>query len=352
MIENNPSPQFLKTAMKLENINLTTRIKKSRALAKKYFQAKLIKPAKKGRGVISYEGFTNERQTVFIGLNKKLDTTMVSFSGQEGMQEFEQFRKDALNLAENKEASSGFTISSIKALVSMDPPQGVKTSGDLAKMLEQTVQAQQKSIPKASVDKNKLFIGGQTGNTCVQIHGLIERDSSVKKLLVSVCLKDRSGKNFFEYVLGAINSDFNAILAFFIIQQLGRLTLTDLTDHVIKFLVQSFEVSRVSGESQIKARSTTSKGKAVIRSLKALLNKLVCSDTTEETKILLKNWVSQVYNEHLQEISEGQKLVEEILEILNRAPNITTQKPKTAQMTLDRDQFFRSPSPDSEELPK
>lgn len=344
-------PPALKDGMQCETLNLTARTSKSRSLAKTYFETKLQKPSNKGKGVLTYNGFSNESGTVFLGSNTKLKTTILSFSNQEGIQEFEQFRKDCLNLQENAEAVSGFTVSSIKAFALMSPPLGGRTSTELEKTFLQCVQTQQKSVLKTSIENNMLMVGGKTGSIFVQVRGIISTDFSVKKLLVSLSLKDKAGANFMEYLLGSIGADVNSIIAFFMVKQLRRITLTNLTTYIIESLVKSFNVNMVTMLSQKKERATTSKGKAVLRSLSTVLNKLISADSTAETKVLLAQWVATMYNQYLEEIPDGEEFIKELLKILTAKRDFTKTKTATSPVTLDRETFFRAPSPMTEEEP-
>ena len=317
----------VKDGMTVVQLNLSFSDAKCYEQVEKYFKEKLIKDGNLGQGVLSYIGRRNDDGTIFLGSNNKLGTNVLSFFDKKGMTEFELFRKDFLNLKDNVELSQKFTVSNLKASYVMIPPPEVRSPSQLSAMFEDTVQIQQKSVPKVSIDTGDLFVGGKTGSVFVQTSGVVNATLSVTRMVVSIKIKDKGGYSCMQYILNSIETDIYTIVAFLMWKQFTRIKLSKLLEYIIRNVVKNFDVGKVSNFSQEKERATTSSGKYVIRSLAGIKNKLLKELSSIETQVLFTSWFDAVYNELYFKIPEADRFFNDLTRIL-REPPTGKKKPK------------------------
>lgn len=331
----------LKDGITIIQINISFNDSACSERIKEYFDKKLTEPGNLGKGVLSYDGFWNEERTVFLGLNHKLNTFVLTFAEKLGMIEFETFRKDFLNLTVNQAIASKLSISNLKAVYILNPPSMVETANQLSPALEEIVQIQQKTVPKVLIDSGNLYIGGKTGHTSLQITSITGADLKVNKMVTSLKLKDRSGASCMALVLSSIETDCYTIVAFLMIKQMSRLNSTKLLTSLCESLRKNYEVGKVSNYAQVKERSSTSSGKYVNRVFSALTKKLTTEETSVETQSLFINWMSKLYNEEASNIKEGTTFFADLKNTCVGTPTGKKTKRNARKSSMTREQFFQ-----------
>ena len=297
---NNPNKILvdqLKNGMTTMNLNFSFEDSNTYKSIGQYFDQKLTQTGTYGKGVLSYKGKWNANFTTFLGSNEKLGVYILVFCNKEGIVELEIFRKNFLNLQTNQELAKTLSVSNVKNVYITRPEATMDSPSKLESSIQETVNLQQKSVPKVSIEDNNLFIGGKTGNTCLQIGGNVTADFKLKSLVIIFKMKDQGSKNFYHYLLNNINTDYYTIVAFFMLNQLGRVQLSTLLKGIQSNLVKNYDVGKVATYSQTEERATTSFGKYVLRSLSGIKNKLNDEKVSEETQKLLINWIEKLKNE-------------------------------------------------------
>lgn len=81
------------------------------------------------------------------------------------------------------------------------------------------------------------------------------------------------------------------------VTSLGRTTMTDLLFHLREQLLRDYNVGRIVPSETRTARSVSSQGQYVLRSLKGVLNKLKTPATAAESQQLFLDWMQQLHSE-------------------------------------------------------
>lgn len=239
---------------------------------------------------MAYSSMTNEDSSVAVGTNLKLGTHIVVFKGETGLALLDKLRTDFLDLADNKALLEGISVCSLEATYVSLCPDTVKTFSDLIKAFETTIQVQTKTLPKVSIDKSILFIGGKTSTANISIKGNVDNDLSLKLIITDLKLKDKSCVKFYESLQGSIGVSTDVLIANSILNQLSRISATSLVEFIRVSLIKNFDVNKVIVLNQVTARTTTSSGKYIQRALSGIRNKMSDAKTANESQALFIDW--------------------------------------------------------------
>lgn len=284
----------LSLGVAVEKITFSIKNQETYVKIKTFYSANLKLAGQLGKGLMSFDGFFNEDKSTFLGSNSKLGTKILAFSKAEGLDMIKTFRTDFLNLSENEGCKEHLSISNVTAIYVTNTHEGIAVSSDLTNVFEQTVQMQQKSVPKVIIEKGILNVGGKTAASNIQIEGSIAADLKVKFLTIRIKLKDQSGSNFFKVLSESIQVDVETVIAFFIVNQLSRVTSSNLVSNIKTALIKDFPIGQVVNFVDTKEKATTKGGKYVIRVLSGLSKKLEDSNTSKETQNLVLAWVDKL----------------------------------------------------------
>lgn len=292
----------LKIGMRVERITFSIKSLEAYKAIQTFFQSVLETPGTFGRGLMAFAGSYSSDNTIFLGINTKLESRVLSFINDENQVSLQSFRDDFLNLTENEGIKKQLSISSVNAIYVTEAPETVNISSDLIELFETSIKMQQKSVPKFVIDKGALYIGGKTGATSLKIQGSVASDLNVKFIVLNLKLKDNAADNFYRYLSESILVDCSTVIAFVILNQLGRTTLSPLLTEIQTKLIKDFPVGKVVNFAETKQKSTTKSGKYVIRSLNGITNKLKDAKTCSETQLLFENWFVELETKHRNEI--------------------------------------------------
>jgi hypothetical protein len=284
--------QSLVNGLTVQTLNITFEDENLYLTLLDYFNL-LETQTKFGQGILSYEGIATPNNSIFLGVNRRLDNYILHFSGTDGITSFEDFRKNFLNLQRNRDLCKNMSFSSIEANYIMDPRAQVYQT-DFFDILERTVTMQQKSLPKVSKENNVLYIGGKTGATALQVKGLISLDLMLQKLSITLKLKQAAADKCFFLTKESIDASFETIIAYLILKQLARVNLSTLLEEINIDLTKNYVVGRVASYAQREERATTKSGKYVLRSLSGIKNKLEQREFSLETQVLFISWLYQL----------------------------------------------------------
>jgi len=285
----------------------------------KYFKTSLKQPGKFGKGIMCYQGEYSDDGNVFLGRNKKLELNILVFLDHSGMQELERFRSDFIDVKTNQKLIEDLTVSGIEAFHFSLKPNDVNTGMDLQREFETSVTIQNKSVPKVSITRNSLYIGGSTGKICLEIIGNVGVDQKVRGIICRINLKD--GKTFTQYMYKSPGVNVETLTAFQILSQLSRVNQSVLFSSIQSNLIKEFEVGKVITISQEKTKATTKSGKYVLRSLAGIKNKISSNKTAVEAQTLM-----QIFFENEKDDSKIEKFKEVLANVLNSL-NKTQGKP-------------------------
>ena len=309
----------------------------------KFFNTDLTTSGTFGNGLMTYSGNYNDDRSLFLGTNSKLGMSIVVFINSPGMALFERFRNDFLNLSNNKPLVEKMSVSSLEATFVTYKPSDIRVADDFQNKVEEIVVKQQKTIPKLDLNKGVLYIGGRTGNTSLSLQSVVLGDLSVKYVATRLKLKDKSAQQFFSILNQSLESTTNAVVAYFMLEQLKRTVLTELTTDLRNRLIKEYDLAKVITTAQTKSRATTSSGKFILRALSGVLNKLRGEETRGESGSLLVEWFLKLSNNNdtvrkdSLKVKDLKILLKQILDILLPLyPGVRPPIPPGATPTLSR----------------
>lgn len=307
-----------------------------------FFKTELTITDTYGNGLMAYTGKATPDKSVFVGTNTKLGLSVAVFNGSQGMALFEKFRNDYLNVAKNADKVAKITASSLDATFVSYKPSDVRVADDLQNRLEDIISKQVKSIPKLDLHKGALYIGGRTGNTSLSISGSVQGDLSVKYVVTQLKLKDKSAQQFFDTLKTSLDSTTNAVIAYSMLEQLKRTSLTELTTDIRNRLVKEYDLAKVATVAQSKKRSTTSSGKFVLRALSGVTNKLRRSETRDEAGSLLVEWFKGLSTNNTKYSSKPALLIKDVEALLKAVKDSLPGGSSGSVRSLD---LARDPTP-------
>jgi hypothetical protein len=260
-----------------------------------------------------------EERTVFLGVNKKLQTYLLAFSSDKSVELVELFRKNFLNLSENKELVELLSLASLDAYCIHPSPSSITNDEQLRLAFEETVQLQQKSVPKFTKTANVLCIGGKTSAINVKLQPAPAADLSVKKIVSVLKLKGSKGDQFMALLRSSIDVNLKTLVAYTFINQLSRGNLSSILEHIRKDFIKDYDVGKVISYAQSKTRSSTTHGKYVQRALSGIRNKLLMQDVSSEIQSITVGWLTKLYQEDRSKIREGSSFFKSLLEVIKGA---------------------------------
>ena len=86
----------LSLGMTIEKVTFSLKTDRAYAACQKYFAEVLINKGTSGKGLMSYNGFYSINKEIFIGMNLKIETRILSFNGEAGNKALDSFRSDFL----------------------------------------------------------------------------------------------------------------------------------------------------------------------------------------------------------------------------------------------------------------
>jgi hypothetical protein len=147
---------------------------------------------------------------------------------------------------------------------------------------------------------------------------IVEADLSVKKMVTVLSTKDQMSDQIWSAIVSSITVTFKAILAWLILHQYSRVTLTEFLKDLRTRYMKDFDVGKVVSYTQKKQKATTSHGKYVQRALAGVKNKLTKTETSEEAKELFLNWMEELHEKHSTKIPEFNVFVTSIRQVGNQ----------------------------------
>lgn len=329
--------------IEIKQFNISLSNRQAIEAVKGYFRPFQGTFGKYGRGILTYDGFYYENMSVFFGHNKKTKCSIIVFLGDEGTKQLEKFRDNFLNFAPNQHLAEFFTLSNLQAAIQMPAPNFIKIGSDAVKGFEATVKAQQKSIPKVSMKNNEiLFVGGSTGKMTLEIKGISDAAGRVKNLEVVFRAKDQGNNQAMLTFLNSIDSTANTIVAFLMLKQLGRVTLSPVLEHIREKLIKSYAVGNVIEYAQLTPRATTAHGKFILRPLSGIRNKMLKESSAEEAADLFAEWFKVLVQEDLRSIPNYQQFLAQLTEALKNLDSSILDANSGKDAVPDFDDVFSS----------
>lgn len=289
--------------MTVEKVTFSVKTDRAFEACKNYLADILKTKGLSGKGLMTFEGLYSDDKDVFLGVNKKLESKILTFNGETGQKRLDSFRSDFLDLTANDYLRDELSISSLNAIYVLNKPDSVAVATDLQETFEKTIQIQQKSIPKMLIDKGALYIGGKTGASSLKIDGSVTADLQVQYLVLNLKLKDAAASNFFSLLRDSIQVDCPTVVAFTISNQVSKTTQSQLLKFIQTSVVKDFSVGKVVNFGNMKQKSTTKSGKYVLRALSGLLNKLKDTKTGAETQVIITEWLEQFMVKHQDDVT-------------------------------------------------
>lgn len=285
----------LQKGLSLEILSISLKSVKNYKAVRDFFGSQLNQEGTYGKGLLESKGFWNRERTLFVGENRKLESYVLCFFTEQSLEILEEFRRNFLNLNENKEMCDLFVISRLQTYFLHDVPPEFRQEHDYRAALRDTIGLQNKSLPKIIRENDSLYIGGKTGSTILEIIAKPQTDFTVNRLVTKLTVKDRAGENAMKILSKSIEASFKTIVAFLAIQQISRTNLSDLLKYLRKDYSRDYAVGKVVNYAQEKSRATSSHGKYVLRALSGITNKFSKEDTYEEAQEIFLDWLYDLY---------------------------------------------------------
>ena len=260
-----------------------------------YFKKTVNISSEQGRGVIKYSGNRNDDNSIFIGSCHKLGLRVLTFSNDNGAVELDKFRGDFINVTKNNEHVKNLSVTSFETTNVQFKHGPLVNINDFALAATNTVQSQQKTVPRISFENNVLYIGGKAGACCVAIKVTTNADQTVRYIVTTMKAKEKSCNVFWKSLQNSISSSTIAVLGACIVNQISRATQSPLLNAIVKHITKNNDLGKVIVSQQELSRSTTKSGKYVIRALSGIKGKLHSDQTSLEAQELFLLWFMRVF---------------------------------------------------------
>lgn len=280
----------LKVNMTLKVVRFTIKSSEAYQAVVTYFKDTVKTPSTQGKGVMRYSGFENEDGSIFIGECLKLDLRTLMFSNERGSIELDKFRDEFINLTANKKFVEKMNVTSFEGINVQFKYGTLINVNDFEIAATNTVQSQQKTVPKISLDSNVLYIGGKSGANNVAIKITTNSDQTIRYIVSTIKSKEKSCNIFWQSLQNSISSPTTAVLGACVVNQLGRATQSPLLNAIIKHITKNNDLGKVIVSQQELSKSTTKSGKFIKRALSGVKSKLYNSQSTLEGQLLFLEW--------------------------------------------------------------
>lgn len=270
--------QSLKLGINLVGLSYDIKTKDQYVALLAKYGSKLTAESAFGAGFGRYQGRESADGSIFLGWSEKTFKGILVFSKQEGFEQAIQF----IELLKSSNLPIGFTSCSVG--FGFGPSSLIKTKEELDKGFQSLINIQRKSLPKVSVDKESVLLGGKTSEAFIKINGVIAANQTClgSELFYKCNGKKVARLNDLVFQNDLTTISLKTILALLVVEQLQTVILTPYLENLRSEILRSFDVGSVNVFVESKSLTKTAQGKSIQRILTSMKNKFFNKTTSKE----------------------------------------------------------------------
>jgi len=281
--------------MAINALNFTFGKEETHLMIKEFFSKIVTEEANTGTGVIRYEGFGSEDNSVFLGFCETLDAYTLRFYSYDGMKQFSNFWSNLALSPKFKSCLTDLKISSVISTYTLLSPFGLQNADDFRMAANAIVTSQTKSRPSVKIEGGALIIGSKAGNNCVILEAMTSSSNELGNLVVTYKLKDKNSDKILRILELSKDISIETAVASLLIEAINAASTTMLLEHIRSDIFRNYAVGVAYSAVASTKETTTKDGLYVQRSLSGIWNKLIKQSSAEETKTIILSWLEKAF---------------------------------------------------------